>query len=78
MSNYTNKTATGRDYYEAGRETGRKWMDDYRPGGPWCTRDSQRYPDSTRRDEENAKLWFMGFDKGLKRSPIHIYKRLTA
>ena len=67
MSNYTNKTSTGRDYYEAGLETGSNWTDNYHPGGPWCTRDAHRYPDSTRRDAENAQLWFMGFDKGLKR-----------
>ena len=78
MSNYTNKTSTGRDFYEAGFATGYSWTASYRPGGPWCTRDAQRYPDSTRRDAENSKLWFMGFDKGLKRSPVKTFKRLAA
>lgn len=58
---------TWRDYYESGYETGVTWNQSYRPGGPYRTRDSFRYPDSTRRDEENSKMWFMGFDKGLKR-----------
>ena len=67
MSNYTNKTARGSDYLEAGFNTGLAWKESYHPGGPHCTRDSHRYPDSTRRDAENSDLWFRGFYKGLKK-----------
>ena len=54
-----------RNYYQEGYKTGINWDDNYRPGGPFRCTDDMRYPDAVKRDGENSKEWFRGFDDGV-------------
>ena len=69
----------GQDFYAQGLETGKRWDDNYRPGGPFRTSpvpmDHMWYA-MYLRDIEDSKTWFLGFDAGLEYQKV--FKRLKS